>query len=86
MESERIPAVAYPPGAYLRDEIEARDFTLKDFAKLIPMSEQKLIELLNGERKLILSVALRIAQLLGTSHEVWLNLESAWREYKRRNA
>lgn len=79
----RTPVICFPPGEYIRDEIEARGITASDFAKMIPMSESELSLLMAGEKKLTVSVAERVAIMFGTSIDVWLNLEHAYRKWKQ---
>jgi len=79
---ERTPAEIFPPGEYIKDELEARGISQIDFSQLIKMPFEEFVELLAGQRKLTVSIAYRISQIFGTSWELWLNLEMAWRKFK----
>ena len=72
-------AEAFPPGEYIKDEIEARGWTQRDLARVLGRSEPKVSELINGKRAVTVQTARELAAAFGTSAEVWLNLEAQWR-------
>lgn len=72
-------AEVFPPGEYLRDELEERGWTQEEFAEIIGKSFKQVNELLSGRAALTASMAQAIAAALGTSAEVWLGLENAYR-------
>lgn len=75
---DRIIAEVFPPGEYIRDEIEARGWTQRDLAGVLGRSEPKVSELINGKRAITSQTARELAAAFGTSAEVWLNLEMRW--------
>ena len=44
------PAEVFPPGEYLRDELEARVWTQGDFARIIGRPLQVVNEIINGRK------------------------------------
>ena len=72
-------AEVFPPGEYLRDELLARGWTQEEFAEIIGRSFKQVNELLSGRVTLTAPMAQVVAAALGTSAEVWLGLESAYR-------
>ena len=74
-----VVAEAFPPGEYIKDEIEARGWTQRDLARVLGRSEPKVSELINGKRAVTVQTARELAAAFGTSAEVWLNLEAQWR-------
>ena len=79
--------IAIHPGEYLRDELEARGWTQTYLAKLIGRPLQVVNEIVHGKKGISAQTAVDLAGALGTSAEVWLNLDSRWRlacEYRRR--
>lgn len=72
-------AEAFPPGEYIKDEIEARGWTQRDLARVLGRSEPKVSELINGKRAVTVRTAMELGAAFGTGAEVWLNLEAQWR-------
>jgi len=73
------PAEVFPPGDYLRDELEARSWSVTDFAQIIARPVQLVSEILNNRKEITAQTATEIAAALGTTPEVWLNLQNAYR-------
>ncbi len=72
-------AEVFPPGEYLRDELEVRGWTQEEFAEIIGRSFKQVNELLSGRAALTAPMAQAVAAALGTSADVWLGLENAYR-------
>jgi HTH-type transcriptional regulator/antitoxin HigA len=70
------PAEVFPPGDYLRDELEARGWTQGDLAKVIDRPIQAVNEIIKGKKRITAKTAKAIALALGTSAELWLNLQT----------
>ena len=79
MTADIVVAEAFPPGEYIKDEIEARGWTQRDLARVLGRSEPKVSELINGKRAVTVRTARELGAAFGTSAEVWLNLEAQWR-------
>ncbi|HEY1684763.1 MAG TPA: HigA family addiction module antitoxin [Tepidisphaeraceae bacterium] len=82
MSQDFQPAEAFPPGEYLRDELEARGWTQAEFARVIGRPLQLVNEIIKGKKRITEQTALEIAAALGTSAKVWLNLENTYRLWK----
>lgn len=76
--SERIPAEVFPPGEFLDDELAARGWTQTEFAEIIGRPTRVVNEVIAGRRRITPETARDIAAALGTSAELWMNLESAY--------
>src|SRR3954451_24257331 len=85
MPKEIKPAEAFPPGEYLRDELQARGLTQSKFALIIGRPLQLVSEIINGRKRITETTALEIAAALGTSARVWLNLENNYRLWKAKD-
>ena len=81
-----IPSEVFPPGEYLRDELEERGWTEKDFAEILGRPVQAVSEILNGRKQIVADTALAIADALETSAEVWLNLQSMFNLHQARTS
>lgn len=72
--------VAFHPGYYIKDIIKDMDLTQEEFAIRLGITPKELGELLSGKMKLSTNIATKLSEILGTSVEVWLNLEKSYKE------
>ena len=72
--------IATPPGATIREQLEDRGMTQKEFALRMDMSEKHISRLINGEVHLTPDVALRLEYVLGVAAQFWTNLEAIYQE------
>ena len=72
--------IATPPGATIKEQLEDRGMTQKEFAVRMDMSEKHISKLINGDVQLTTDVALRLESVLGIPAQFWNNLESIYRE------
>jgi HTH-type transcriptional regulator/antitoxin HigA len=79
------PAEVFPPGEYLRDELEAREWTVTEFADIIGRPLQAVSEILNNRKEITPETAAELAAALGTSPEFWLNLQNAYQLHQLRS-
>src|ERR1700685_1760861 len=66
------------PGRFLADELEALNISVPEVAELLHVPANRLYHLLKGQRALTADTALRLSQWLGTSAEMWLNLQKLY--------
>lgn len=67
------------PGEMLQEEfLTPLGLTQAEAARRMRMSTNRLNELVRGKRGVTAETALRLADLLGTSPELWLNLQMAF--------
>lgn len=71
-----IQAEVFPPGEFLKEELEARNWSQVEFADIIGRSPRLVNEIIAGKRTVTPETAALFAASLGTSAEVWLNLET----------
>jgi HTH-type transcriptional regulator/antitoxin HigA len=80
MRTENLkPARAVSPGAVLRRELDARGWSQKDLAEIMGRPEQAISEIAQGAKRITPETALELGEALGTSADLWLNLESNYR-------
>jgi addiction module HigA family antidote len=70
--------IAIHPGEMLKEELESRGITQKEFAKAIAVSYTMLNEILNGKRSITADFAILIEAALGTPAEHWLNMQARY--------
>jgi HTH-type transcriptional regulator/antitoxin HigA len=78
IDVRRPVAQVFPPGDFIREEIEARGWTQGDFAKILGRPLQTVNAIINGKKEITPRTAVEIAAAFGTSPELWLNLETAY--------
>lgn len=66
------------PGKFLADELEALDMTPTQLAAALRVPPNRIYQILAGKRALTADTALRLSQWLGTSAELWLNLQKLY--------
>ncbi|MDD2325104.1 MAG: HigA family addiction module antitoxin [Alphaproteobacteria bacterium] len=82
----RQPAEAFPPGEFLRDELEARGWNQAEFADIIGRPARLVSEILAGKRGITPETAIAIAAALGTSPEFWMNLDASYQLFRSQPA
>ena len=70
---------ASPPGKTIRDLIEDRGMTQKEFAARMDLSEKHVSKLISGEVLLTTDVILRMISVIGKDVLFWSNLEAEYR-------
>ena len=76
-------AEAFPVGDFLAEELEERGWSEADFAAIMGRPTRFVEELISGERVLTRESAELVGAALGTSAELWLNLQDTYREWER---
>ena len=75
----RIPAEVFAPGEFIRDELEAREWTQADLATILNKPLPAVNEIIVGKKAITPDTAQSLGDAFGTGPEFWLNLESAYR-------
>ena len=72
-------AETFPPSEYLRDELEERGWTVADLAGAMGRPVRAVAEMLDKETAITTERARALSEALGTTPDVWLNLQVAYR-------
>ena len=70
--------IAIPPGATIKEQLEDRELSQKEFAARMGMSEKHISNLIRGNVKLTPEVAMRLEMVLGIPARFWNNLEAIY--------
>lgn len=71
-----VPAPPVSPGEVLRDRIlDPLGITQDQLAAALRVSRFSVNQIINGRRAITVEMALRMAQVTGTTAEFWLNLQ-----------
>lgn len=72
--------IATPPGASIREQLDDRGMSQKEFAARMDMSEKHISKLINGDVQLTAETAVKLEIVLGVPAKFWNNLEAIYRE------
>src|SRR5258706_10024104 len=75
----RNVAEAFPPGEFIKEELEARGWTQEDLADITGRQSSIISGLVNGKRAVSPDIASELAAAFGTSAQFWMNLETSYR-------
>lgn len=76
--------VAFHPGETLREKLDELDMSLKEFALRVSKPEKTVIAVLNGSSSLTPEMAVQFEHVLKIPAHMWMNLQSAFDEYRAR--
>ena len=71
-------AEVFPPGEFLQEELDARGWSQTELAEIMGRPVRLINEIVAGKRAITPETAVQLGDSLGTSAEVWLNLESRY--------
>jgi HTH-type transcriptional regulator/antitoxin HigA len=76
----RMPAEVFPPGEFIREELEARGWTQGDLAQIMGRPLRLVNELVAGKKQITPETARGLAKAFGDDDPLyWMNLDSAYR-------
>jgi len=77
-------AQAFPPGEFIKEELEARGWTQGDLANIMGRQDSVVSAIINGKRSVSPQIASELASAFGTSAELWMNLQATYNLYARK--
>jgi HTH-type transcriptional regulator/antitoxin HigA len=83
--NSRIPAEVFPPGDFIKEELEAREWTQTDLAEILGRPQRLVSEIINGKRAISPETAKGLGEAFGTGAQFWMNLESAYQLARTKN-
>lgn len=78
MKNKRIPAEVFPPGEFLRDELNARQVSVSDFAKVVGMDTKQVEDIIDGKLHIGNLEAYKLGSALGVSSAFWANSQKIY--------
>ena len=70
--------VAFHPGYYIADIIDDMEISQNEFAARMGTTAETLSKLINGQANISNDLAKKLSVMLGTSVEVWQNLQNTY--------
>lgn len=74
--SARIPAEVFPPGEFLKEELDERSWTQQELADIMDRPPRVISEIIAAKRAITPETAQGLGDAFGTGPEYWMNLES----------
>jgi HTH-type transcriptional regulator/antitoxin HigA len=75
----RRPAELFPPGEFLAEELHERGWSQTDLAAILHCPLRTVNEVVNSKRGISPELAYGLGAALGTSPELWMNLDASYR-------
>jgi HTH-type transcriptional regulator / antitoxin HigA len=76
----RVPAEVFPPGEFIREELESRGWTQGDLAQIMDRPPRLINELIAGKKQITPETARGLSQAFGDGDPLyWMNLDAAYR-------
>jgi HTH-type transcriptional regulator/antitoxin HigA len=79
----KIIAESFPPGEFIKDELEARGWTQSALANIMGRQNSVVSALIKGKRAISREIAEELGSAFGTSADVWMNLQASYDLYER---
>jgi HTH-type transcriptional regulator/antitoxin HigA len=77
---ELTPAEVFPPGEFIREELEARGWSHSDLARIMDLPVRFVDELIARDKQISLEIAHGLAKAFGDDDpRYWVNLDVAYR-------
>lgn len=73
----------FHPGVYVRDALTDLNMSSKEFSVRTGISERTLSDLINEKGSITFDIANKLSEFLGTSINVWTNLQNSYDSYNQ---
>lgn len=80
--TRRKVAEAFPPGEFIKDELEAREWLQSDLAAIIGRNTGTVSQIISGKQPINPELARALGAAFGTSAEYWMNLQTYYDLWK----
>ncbi len=77
-----IPDHLTHPGEILKDELEAREMSQNKLAKKAKLTKSQVSQIINGERNITTTIAVKIEHALGIEAEFWVKMQNRYNRLK----
>ena len=72
--------IAIPPGATIKEQLDNKMMSKKDFAVKMGMGDEEVKNLLNGNMDITTDIAKKLEEVLGVPASFWNRLEAIYRK------
>lgn len=84
MAPKLVPYLNIGPGQIIQRNMDALNWTSKDLAEVLGMSEKSVSLMINGKQGITVDSAALLGKAFSSSPEFWLNLDQAYRMRKKK--
>jgi HTH-type transcriptional regulator/antitoxin HigA len=84
--TDRKIAEVFPPGEFIREELEARNWSQVELAEIIGRQPKVVHDIIAGKRSITPEIAKALGDAFGTSAQYWMNLESEYLLWRTKDA
>lgn len=74
----RVPAEAFHPGEFIREEMAARGWTIEELSRRSGFEVRSLDPVLNGRRRVTRLLARQLGEVFEANEKLFLSLQSMW--------
>lgn len=67
-----------PPGDIIQESLDELNVSLREFARAMEIAPSTASRLLTGKAALTPEMAIKLSVVIGSSPQMWLNLQNAW--------
>lgn len=79
--SEFNPNYSVPPGEYIKDELEAREWNQSGLARRMGISRSMVSRIVKGNRRITPDMASKLGNAFGVNAMLWINLSDHWAKH-----
>jgi len=80
--TERRAAEVFPPSEFIKEELDARNWSQVELAEIMGRSPKDVSDLISGKRAISVEVARDLGSAFGTDPRYWINLDSIYRLHR----
>jgi addiction module HigA family antidote len=73
--NDMIPGDSFHPGEFIKDELEAREWSQQDLADKMKVSKSEISFVVHGHRDINVKLAVLLEKAMGIDAEFWMNLQ-----------
>ena len=84
--TDRRAAEAFPPGEFIKEELEARNWSQIELAEIIGREPKVVSDLVTSKRGVTPEIAKALGDAFGTSAQYWMNLDSLYQIWRASDA
>ena len=77
--TERRAAEVFPPSEFIKEELDARNWSQVELAEIMGRSPKDVSDLISGKRAISVEIAKDLGSAFGTDPRYWINLDSIYR-------
>jgi len=84
--TDRRAAEVFPPGEFIKEELEARNWSQIELAEIIGREPKVVSDLVTGKRAVAPEIAKALGDAFDTSAQYWMNLDSLYQIWRATDA